>query len=96
MKLNRPIYFTVAVVFLFVLNASAQKKKTQSPVKSKSAQGTTTKKKSPAPAKVAPSDPTQDERKVRDMMAFLGYMLNTLGSSETSARDKDVLVTESY
>lgn len=38
----------------------------------------------------------QNEQKVRDMVKFLEYVLNTLGSSETSARDKDVLVTESY
>ena len=30
------------------------------------------------------------------MVTFFGFMLNTLGSSSTSARDKDVLITESY
>jgi len=38
----------------------------------------------------------QNEQKVRDMVKFLEYVLNTLGSSATSARDKDVLVTESF
>jgi len=37
-----------------------------------------------------------DEKKVRDMVSFFEYMLNTLGSPETSARDKEVLVRESY
>src|SRR5690606_24935469 len=36
------------------------------------------------------------EPKVRDMVAFLEYMLNTLGNEKTSARDKDVLITQSY
>ncbi|MDZ7646701.1 MAG: hypothetical protein U5K54_05685 [Cytophagales bacterium] len=34
--------------------------------------------------------------KVKNMISFLKFMLNTLGSSKTSARDKEVLVTESY
>ena len=38
--------------------------------------------------------PEQD--KVKNMVHFLEYMLNTLGSEKTSARDKEVLVTESY
>jgi Leucine-rich repeat (LRR) protein len=41
-------------------------------------------------------DTKKHEQKVRDMIAFLEYVLNTLGSSSTSARDKDVLITESY
>lgn len=41
-------------------------------------------------------DPAKHEQKVRDMVAFLEYVLNTLGSRETSARDKDVLIRESY
>ncbi|HTE29074.1 MAG TPA: leucine-rich repeat domain-containing protein [Chryseolinea sp.] len=44
----------------------------------------------------AKADITQHEQKVRDMVKFLEYVLNTLGSATTSARDKDVLVTESY
>ena len=38
----------------------------------------------------------QHEQKVKDMVAFLEYVLNTIGNSATSARDKDVLITESY
>lgn len=37
-----------------------------------------------------------DLDKVKNMISFLEFMLNTLGSSKTSARDKEVLVTESY
>ncbi|HYG20193.1 MAG TPA: leucine-rich repeat domain-containing protein [Ohtaekwangia sp.] len=50
------------------------------------------------PALKAQQDKTdaKHEQKVRDMVAFLEYVLNTLGSSTTSSRDKDVLITESY
>jgi hypothetical protein len=41
-------------------------------------------------------EPVKHETEVRDMVAFLQYMLNTLGDATTSARDKDVLITESY
>lgn len=34
--------------------------------------------------------------RVKNMVSFFEYMLNTLGSDKTSARDKDVLITESY
>src|SRR5690349_8676114 len=45
----------------------------------------------------ATPDPTkQHEQEVRDMVAFLAYVLNTIGSAGTDARDKDVLITESY
>jgi len=37
-----------------------------------------------------------DLDKVKNMISFFEFMLNTLGSSKTSARDKEVLVTESY
>jgi hypothetical protein len=45
-----------------------------------------------------PTDPElkQHEQKVKDMVAFLEYVLNTIGDKGTSARDKDVLITESY
>lgn len=42
------------------------------------------------------SEVKQHEQEVKDIVKFLEYILNTLGSAETSARDKDVLVTESY
>lgn len=47
-------------------------------------------------AQQAKSEIKQHEQEVRDIVKFLEYILNTLGSKETSARDKDVLVTESY
>ena len=47
-------------------------------------------------AQDAKSDVKKHEQKVRDMVAFFEYVLNTLGSASTSARDKDVLITESY
>lgn len=34
--------------------------------------------------------------KVTDMISFLEYFLNTLGNSSTSARDKDVIIQQSY
>ncbi len=43
------------------------------------------------------SDPTkQHQQKVKDMVAFLEYVLNTLGSGSTPAGDKDILITQSY
>jgi len=47
-------------------------------------------------AQQAKSEVKQHEQEVRDIVKFLEYILNTLGSNESSARDKDVLVTESY
>lgn len=44
----------------------------------------------------AKSEIKQHEQEVRDIVKFLEYILNTLGSAESSARDKDVLVTESF
>lgn len=34
--------------------------------------------------------------KVEDQVRFLEYLLNTVGSAETAARDKDVVIRESY
>jgi Leucine-rich repeat (LRR) protein len=42
------------------------------------------------------ADKATDEAGVRDIISFLQFMLNTLGSQETPARDKEVVVTESY
>ncbi len=36
------------------------------------------------------------EQRVRDMVGFLEYFLNTVGDKETSIRDKDVIINESY
>src|SRR5690606_39920090 len=35
-------------------------------------------------------------QKVEDQIRFLEFFLNTLGSKETSARDKDVIIKDSY
>jgi hypothetical protein len=34
--------------------------------------------------------------KVEDQVRFLEYLLNTVGSAETPARDKDIIIRESY
>lgn len=89
----------------FAFGAAAQQKsKQKKPVKKQTQQKPAQKKKTttPVPAAKKPSDiqatgdAAQDEKKVRDMVAFFEYVLNTLGSRETSARDKEVLVTQSY
>ncbi|HEY8510899.1 MAG TPA: leucine-rich repeat domain-containing protein [Cyclobacteriaceae bacterium] len=49
-----------------------------------------------ATAKAQKPNPAEHEQKVRDIVQFLQYVLNTIGSKETSARDKDVLIRESY
>jgi len=77
------------ILFLFIsLSAVAQKK----PVKKEPAQKQVTSKTS-SPSK---TDVAADEKKVRDMVSFLEFMLNTLGNSSTPTRDKEVLITESY
>lgn len=84
----------LALVFLLAVDTEAQKK----PVKKQPVQKTAAKK--PVVTKPAATkqvqNPVEDEKQVREIVSFLQYMLNTLGSSSTSSRDKDVLVTESY
>lgn len=75
------------IIFLFLSLAAIGQKKTT--------------KKSPQQKPVATvpksnPDKEQDEKKVKDMISFLEFMLNTLGSSSTPVRDKEVLITESY
>lgn len=102
MKINRPWLIIVSVFLFLTFNAVAQKSKT--PAKKPVKKTATTQKpkeekpKVPPKAKVddANRDASEDEKKVRDMVAFLEFMLNTIGSSSTSNRDKDVLITESY
>ena len=36
------------------------------------------------------------KEKVEDQVRFFEYLLNTVGNSETPARDKDVVIRESY
>src|SRR5437868_14287866 len=85
------IRLCIITVVLFVIvhaETAAQKPKNQKPTK-------TVKTAAPVSTK-AVDDPALNEKKVRDMITFLEFMLNTLGNSNTSARDKDVLITESY
>lgn len=70
-----------------VENVEAQKKPAKTLVQKTPASGT---------PKKQQVDVAADEKKVRDIVAFLEYMLNTLGSSGTPTRDKEVLITESY
>ncbi|MEQ1586233.1 MAG: leucine-rich repeat domain-containing protein [Cyclobacteriaceae bacterium] len=75
------------LVFLILSFAAvAQKKSTKKPVTK-----VVTK-----PAVVQKKDAVAEEKKVRDIVAFLEFMLNTLGNSSTPVRDKEVLITESY
>ena len=39
---------------------------------------------------------TELSTKVEDQVRFLEFLLNTVGNSQTSASDKDVIIRESY
>jgi hypothetical protein len=47
-------------------------------------------------AQKAKKEPLKHEAEIRNMVNFFQYLLNTLGDEKTAARDKDVLVTQSY
>jgi Leucine-rich repeat (LRR) protein len=86
-----------ALLFSLSFNVDAQKTKAKKPVKKtiQKKQIAKTKKpvvKTPPPVRTV----AEDEKRVRDIIAFLQYLLNTLGSNATSSRDKEVLVKESY
>lgn len=86
---QRPGKILVGIVLfllIFSFGVNAQKKKSVSKPVPK--QKTEIQKKTTTPA--------EDEKRVKDIVAFLQYVLNTLGSSSTSARDKEVVVTQSY
>jgi hypothetical protein len=51
--------------------------------------------KKPAAAEPTP-DAVADEKKVRDIVSVLEFMLNALASRETSTRDKEVIITNGY
>ncbi|HCW08774.1 MAG TPA: hypothetical protein DGG95_15565 [Cytophagales bacterium] len=78
------------ILFSSVLPVFSQKQKT---IKKNITQVSKNKATSPSKPTI---DPVKDQEKVKDMIQFLAFMLNTLGSSTTSSRDKDVLITESY
>jgi Leucine-rich repeat (LRR) protein len=103
-----PIFFIVLLVTMVTcLSGYAQKKKpvpakqkpktTQSQSPQKSAAKTSKPASTQTKADGAPkASDEENEKKVRDIVAFLEYLLNTLGSSSTSTRDKDVVIRESY
>lgn len=101
MRRSKTLVFFVLSIFLISVTAHAQKSKSSKSTKgnkSTTAKPATTK---PPAVKTAPKvtvtpNATEDEQKVRDLVAFFQFMLNTLGSKNTSTRDKDVLITESY
>jgi Leucine-rich repeat (LRR) protein len=87
----------------------SQKAKTQKPAKKTTVQKkpaqTTAQQKTKAKEETKKTEPVKplpeigngsDEQKVEDIVAFFQFMLNTLGNTNTSSRDKDVLITESY
>jgi len=93
------------VFFLACFQSEAQKKKTPPPkqkfttTKKQPAQkpeGTTKKVAAEKTPTATPAAAGDNEKKVRDIVAFLEYLLNTLGSSSTSTRDKEVVIRESY
>src|SRR5687768_16015241 len=86
MKHNKLCLLTVSLVFMMAFGALAQKSKPQKPAKKADIQ------KVDKPVAGA----SQNDEKVKDVVAFLQLLLNTLGSNSTSARDKDMVITESY
>jgi Leucine-rich repeat (LRR) protein len=47
-------------------------------------------------AQKSKKEPVKHDQEVRDIVAFLQFMVNTIGDEKTATRDKDVLITESY
>ena len=105
MKPYRLLITSFVMLFFLSFSVDAQTKK--KPVKKTVQKTLPQKKKVPQKKPVAKTVPpvtsvvrnvnaAEDEKRVRDIIAFLQYLLNTLGSSSTSTRDKEVLVKESY
>jgi Leucine-rich repeat (LRR) protein len=103
------ICFCFLMILSFGSVAQKSKKPAKKPPQKTSTQKSTTKKptdtkKAPEAKKPAETRPAQsvttagapDEQKVKDIISFLQYVLNTLGDPSTSSRDKDVLITESF
>jgi len=49
-----------------------------------------------APSKAGGSDASGYEQQCRDLVSFLQFIINTVGDEATSARDKEVIIIESY
>lgn len=111
MKHARQYIFFFSLLFLCEVTSYAQVKSKQkntknntrsatkqAPVKTAPATKTTTPAKQDVKTELTKgsSDPLKNEQKVRDMVAFFEYVLNEIGSANTAASDKDVLITESY
>ena len=88
MKHNKLCVLTVSLVFMMALGALAQKSKPQTSTKKPAAQ------KVQSSGQVAAG--SQNQEKVKDLVAFFQLLVNTLGSKSTSARDKEIVITESY
>ena len=86
--MKRNNLWLIFLLILVPLVASSQKKPTKKPPVQKTKVEKTAAPKQP--------DAAADEKKVRDIIAFLEFMLNTLGNSSTPVSDKEVLITQSY
>ena len=86
MKHSKLWIITVSLVFMMAVSALAQKKP------QKSAKKPAAQKEKTAQVKAG----GQNQEKVKDLVAFFQLLLNTLGSNSTSARDKEIVITESY
>lgn len=85
--MKRTNLWLIFIITFIPLAAISQKKPAKKPVAQKpKTEKTVTQK----------PDVVADEKKVREIISFLEYMLNTLGNSSTPIRDKEVLITESY
>lgn len=108
MILRKFLLICVAALMLTGFSAEGQTQKKKSAAKQPAK--TNTQKKTPAktpPAqtkketKKLANEPgidnaSGDEKRVKDIISFLEFVLNTLGSESTPARDKEVVITESY
>lgn len=88
MRRNKLCVITVFMVIMMASGALAQNTKPQRSARK------------PAAAETQPSGQAAtgllNDEKVRDLVAFLQLLLNTLGSNTSSARDKEVVINESY
>src|SRR6478609_180933 len=102
MKVVRYFFFILLTVLSCNVWAQTKSKKTttksnvQKSTVKKTSSGTKQKTTSTSSSASKPLDTDQADKRVRDMVAFLQYMLNMLASGSTNARDKDVLITQSY